>query len=34
VPKRFTIRPDLPLLPIGKIDKQALRAEMVGSRRE
>ena len=26
VPKRFTIRSDLPLLPIGKIDKRALRA--------
>jgi acyl-CoA synthetase (AMP-forming)/AMP-acid ligase II len=30
VPKRFTIRADLPLLPIGKIDKQALRAERDG----
>ena len=26
VPKRFTITGDLPLLPIGKIDKRALRA--------
>jgi len=26
VPKQFTIRSDLPLLPIGKIDKRALRA--------
>ena len=26
VPKRFTISADLPLLPIGKVDKRALRA--------
>jgi acyl-CoA synthetase (AMP-forming)/AMP-acid ligase II len=34
VPKRFTIRSDLPLLPIGKIDKQGLRAGMDGRGRE
>jgi acyl-CoA synthetase (AMP-forming)/AMP-acid ligase II len=26
VPKRFTITPDLPMLPIGKLDKKALKA--------
>ncbi|HEX9165294.1 MAG TPA: AMP-binding protein, partial [Gemmatimonadales bacterium] len=30
VPKRFTIATDLPLLPIGKIDKQALRGRVRG----
>jgi acyl-CoA synthetase (AMP-forming)/AMP-acid ligase II len=30
VPKRFTIAADLPLLPIGKIDKQALRGRVRG----
>lgn len=30
VPKSFHVRGELPLLPIGKIDKQALRREVVG----
>jgi acyl-CoA synthetase (AMP-forming)/AMP-acid ligase II len=30
VPKRFTIAADLPLLPIGKIDKQALKRAVRG----
>jgi acyl-CoA synthetase (AMP-forming)/AMP-acid ligase II len=29
VPKRFVLRPALPLLPIGKVDKQRLRAELL-----
>ena len=31
VPKRFTVRPTLPLLPIGKVDKQALRLQELSS---
>ena len=27
IPKRFVIRDEMPLLPIGKVDKAALRAE-------
>jgi acyl-CoA synthetase (AMP-forming)/AMP-acid ligase II len=27
IPKRFVIRDELPLLPIGKLDKTALKAE-------
>lgn len=32
VPKSFTIADELPLLPVGKIDKQALRAATAGTR--
>jgi acyl-CoA synthetase (AMP-forming)/AMP-acid ligase II len=31
IPKRFVIRAELPLLPIGKVDKRALRAEALAS---
>jgi acyl-CoA synthetase (AMP-forming)/AMP-acid ligase II len=31
IPKRFVIRAELPLLPIGKVDKRALRAEAIAS---
>ena len=31
-PKHFEIRPELPRLPIGKIDKQTLRRELVERR--
>jgi acyl-CoA synthetase (AMP-forming)/AMP-acid ligase II len=34
VPKRFTIAADLPLLPIGKIDKQALKKAVRGESKE
>ena len=30
VPKDFVVRPVLPLLPIGKVDKAALRSEAIG----
>jgi len=30
VPKRFEVRDELPLLPIGKVDKQALKALALG----
>ena len=30
IPKRFFVRPILPLLPNGKIDKVALKAEVQG----
>jgi len=32
IPKQFEIRPDLPMLPVGKIDKQALKKMAVASR--
>jgi long-chain acyl-CoA synthetase len=34
IPKRFAIRDELPLLPIGKIDKAALREEALRLLRE